>query len=136
MFVLTLAITLPSLYVSNALIGSRLVLDSVLRLLVAALAVMVTVLASLGPIVAFFSISTTSYPFMILVNVVVFGVSGSLGLVFLLQSLHRLSVAPLLPMEVAPPGPDRDPGGGGPRRRGEARLGRPRPPGRPDAGAA
>lgn len=97
LFVLTLAITLPSLYVFNTLVGSRLVLGAVLRLLVAALAVMVTVLASLGPIVSFFSLSTTSYHFMILVNVVVFGVSGALGLSFLLQTLHRLSVAPREP---------------------------------------
>ncbi|WP_435011216.1 hypothetical protein P12x_002517 [Tundrisphaera lichenicola] len=94
LFVLTLVVTLPSLYVSNALVGSRLVVDSVIRLLVAALGVMMAVLASLGPIVAFFSLSTTSYPFMVLVNVVVFAVSGALGLSFLLQTLHRLSVAP------------------------------------------
>ena len=49
-------------------------------------------LASLGPIVAFFSASTTSYPFMVLLNVVVFGAAGMLGLVFLLQTLHRLNV--------------------------------------------
>ncbi len=53
---------------------------------------MVAVLASLGPIVAFFSVSTTSYPFMVLFNVVVCGVSGMLGLLFLLQTLQRLSV--------------------------------------------
>ena len=103
LFVLTLAITLPSLYVFNALVGSRLALDAVLRLLVAALAVMMAVLASLGPIVSFFSLSTTSYPFMVLVNVVVFGVSGSLGLVFLLQTLQRLSEAPLLPRPASAP---------------------------------
>src|SRR5689334_1773343 len=59
LFFLTLLVTFPSLYVFNALVGSRLEVHSVLRLLVAALAVMVTVLASLGPIVAFFSVSTT-----------------------------------------------------------------------------
>jgi hypothetical protein len=114
LFVLTLAITLPSLYVFNALVGSRLTLDSVLRLLLAALAVIMTVLASLGPIVAFFSVSTTSYPFMKLVNVVVFSVSGSLGLSFLLQTLHRLSVAPILPVSIhnpTEPGDEKEGGG-------------------------
>ena len=114
LFLLTLAITLPSLYVFNALVGSRLTLDSVLRLLLAALAVTMAVLASIGPIVAFFSLSTTSHPFMVLVNVVVFGVSGSLGLSFLLQTLHRLSVAPLLAPESSgsdEPGEEK-PGGG------------------------
>jgi hypothetical protein len=92
LFFLTLEVTFPSLYVFNALVGSRLTVESVLRLLVAALAVMVAVLASLGPIVAFFSISTTTYSFMLLINVVVFAVSGVLGLIFLLRTLHRLSV--------------------------------------------
>ena len=92
LFYLTLLVTLPSLYVFNALVGSRLRLGTVVRLLVASLGVMVAVLASLGPIVAFFSVSTTSYPFMLLFNVVVFTVSGILGLTFLLQTLHRLSV--------------------------------------------
>ncbi len=92
LFYLTLLVTLPSLYVFNALVGSRLTLATVVRLLVASLGVMVAVLASLGPIVAFFSVSTTSYPFMILFNVVVCSVSGALGLSFLLQTLHRLSI--------------------------------------------
>jgi hypothetical protein len=103
LFYLTLLVTLPSLYVFNALVGSRLTLSMVVRLLVASLGVMVAVLASLGPIVAFFSVSTTSYPFMVLFNVVVFGVSGGLGLTFLLQTLHRLSVAgSRRPSEAAP----------------------------------
>ena len=55
LFFLTLAVTFPSLYVFNALVGSRLSILSVLRLLVISLTVMLTVLASLGPIVAFFS---------------------------------------------------------------------------------
>ena len=92
LFYLTLLVTLPSLYVFNALVGSRLRLATVVRLLIASLGVMVAVLASLGPIVAFFSVSTTSHPFMVLFNVVVFSVSGGLGLLFLLQTLHRLSV--------------------------------------------
>ncbi len=92
LFVLTLLVTFPSLYVFNALVGSRLRLTSVLRLLIAALAVLVTVLASLGPIVAFFSVSTTSYHFMVLLNVLVYAISGCLGMAFLLQTLHRLSL--------------------------------------------
>jgi hypothetical protein len=97
LFYLTLLVTLPSLYVFNALVGSRLTLSALVRLLVASLGVMMAVLASLGPIVAFFSMTssatTASYHFMVLFNVVVFGVSGTLGLLFLLQTLHRLSVA-------------------------------------------
>jgi hypothetical protein len=92
LFLLTLLVTFPSLYVFSALMGSRLTVNATLRVLVAALAVMLAVLSSLGPIVAFFSFTTTSYPFMVLLNVVVFAVSGMLGLAFLLQTLRRLAV--------------------------------------------
>jgi hypothetical protein len=106
LFFLTLVVTFPSLYVFNALVGSRLGLVAVFRLLVAALGVNLAVLASLGPIVAFFSLSTTSYPFMVLLNVVVFAVSGFLGLAFLLQTLHRMTVAP---RQARPPAPSTAP---------------------------
>ena len=93
LFFFTLAVTFPSLYVFNALVGSRLSVLSVLRLLVISLIVMLTVLASLGPIVAFFAASTTSYPFMLLLNVLIFTIAGFLGLRYMLMTLHRLSLA-------------------------------------------
>jgi hypothetical protein len=100
LFYLTLLVTIPSLYVFNSLVGSRLSLGTIVRLLTASLGVMVAVLASLGPIVAFFSVSTSSYPFILLFNVAVFAVAGFLGLAFLLQTMHRLSV-----LDSEPPAP-------------------------------
>jgi len=99
LFLLTLAVTLPSLYTFNALVGSRLRPSALVRLMGASMAVMVTLLASLGPIVAFFSASTTSYPFMILLNVAVFAASGFLGLRFLLRTLQRMATT----IEPSPP---------------------------------
>jgi hypothetical protein len=93
LFLATLLVTFPSLYVFNALVGSQLMALSTLRLLVASLAVMLAVLASIGPIVAFFSFTTTSYDFMVLLNVLVFAIAGFLGLGFLLQTLHRMTIA-------------------------------------------
>lgn len=101
LYVLTLLVTFPSLYVFNALVGSRLRVLALLRLLIAAMCVNLAVLASFGPIVAFFSVTTESYPFMVLLNVLFFGVAGTLGLVFLLQTLHRLT----LPASPPPPLP-------------------------------
>jgi hypothetical protein len=94
LFMLTLVVTLPSLYVFTALVNARLSIMALVRLFVAAIGVNIAVLASLGPIVAFFSLNTISYNFMVLLNVVVFAVSGVLGLAFLLQTLHRLNIAP------------------------------------------
>lgn len=93
LFFLTLLITFPSLYVFNALVGSKLSFASVWRLLIAALAVNLAVLASLGPIVAFFALSTRGYGFMVLLNVAVFALSGMLGLSFLVRTLSRLQRA-------------------------------------------
>ena len=105
LFLLTLCVTFPSLYVVNALVGSRLRLLALLQLLVAALGVNLAVLASAGPIVAFFSFSTTNHHFMVLLNVLVFTVSGLLGMAFLLQTLHRLSTIPGAAAPRPQPGP-------------------------------
>ena len=93
LFFLTFLVTFPSLYVFNAIMGSRLSLVSVWRLVLAMLGVMLAVLASLGPIVVFFGASTQSYAFMKLFNVTVASVAGGLGLAFLMRTLHRLVVA-------------------------------------------
>jgi hypothetical protein len=90
LFLLTLGVTFPSLYVFNALVGSRLAMGELLRLLLASQGVTLAILASLGPIVGFFSLTSGSYPFMILLHVAVFGVAGVMGLTFLLQTLDRL----------------------------------------------
>ncbi|MDB5034500.1 MAG: hypothetical protein JWQ98_1741 [Chlorobi bacterium] len=102
LFFLTLGITFPSLYIFNTLIGSRLTIDSVLQLLIASIGVMMAVLASLGPIIAFFSVSTTSSSFMLLLNVAVFSIAGVLGLRFLLRTLQRLSQVQSAPAADAP----------------------------------
>jgi hypothetical protein len=85
-------VTFPSLYVFGALVGSPLLVPALLRLLIASLAVMVATLASIGPIVGFFSFTTTSYEFIIVLNVIVFSIAGLLGSAFLLQTLRRLSI--------------------------------------------
>lgn len=90
---LTLMITFPSLYVFNALIGSRLKVTPVFKLLIASLAVNLAVLVSLGPILAFFSASTPNYSFIVLLNVAIFSIAGVLGLMFLVQALNRLANA-------------------------------------------
>lgn len=102
-FLVTLIVTFPSLYVFNALVGCRLSFTSTLRLLVGAIVVNVTVAASFGPILAFFTVSTTSYSFIIILNVILMAISGVVGLAFLLHTLGRLAVRPWQPPSVPPP---------------------------------
>ncbi len=94
LFLLTLIVTFPSLYVFNALVGCRMTMTSTLRLLVGAVVVNVTVAASLGPILGFFTLSTTSYPFMIVLNIILLAVAGFVALGFLLHTLRRVSQRP------------------------------------------
>jgi len=89
-FLLTLVVTFPSLYVFSALLGVQLGPKDVLRLMMVPVAVNLAVLASLGPITGFFTLNTTSYHFMKLLNVFFFTVSGVIGLKVLLTMLRRL----------------------------------------------
>jgi hypothetical protein len=103
LFYVTLAVTFPSLYVFNALVGSRLLAVTLARLMMAALGVTMAVLASFGPIVAFFSVTTPSYPFMLLLNVVVFALAGILGMSFLNRTTNRLMSLVMPEVTAAPP---------------------------------
>ncbi|MCA8955073.1 MAG: hypothetical protein KDC87_03310 [Planctomycetes bacterium] len=94
LFLLTLFVTLPSLYVLSALGGSRLGIRQTMRLLLAAITINLAVLASLGPVVAFFTLSTSSYPFMLMLNVVFFTVAGIAGIVFLRRALVHVFAPP------------------------------------------
>ncbi len=116
LFLLTLLVTFPSLYVFNVLVGCRLRFTAMLRLLVGAVVVTASVAASLGPILAFFTISTRSYSFMVLLNVALLGVAGVVGLGFLMQILRRLAPPaftwPQTPPTVNPPQPSTSTAGG------------------------
>lgn len=104
LFFLTLAVTFPSLYVFSALLGVRLGPTDTFRLILVPIVVNLAVLASLGPITAFFTLSTTSYPFMKLLNVFFFAVAGFIGLKILLAMLSRLEKASsvAVPVQMEP----------------------------------
>lgn len=87
LFLLTLLVTFPSLYVVSALFDSRLRFVATLRLLSIAVLVNLALLASFGPVVGFFTLSTDSYPFMVLLNVAIFAIAGFVGLAFLRRAL-------------------------------------------------
>jgi len=90
LFLLTLLVTFPSLYVLAALARSSLRFRQTLHLLLRALAVSLLLLASFGPITAFFTLSTKSYPFIVLLNVLMLSVSGAAGIVFLRRMVNGL----------------------------------------------
>jgi len=103
LFVLTVLVTFPSLYVFSALVGSRLTAIDLARLLTAALAVLLAVLAAFGPIVGFFSVTTSSYPFVVLLNVAVFALAGVFGLSYFTRTLDAMLPKPPPPPRRARP---------------------------------
>ena len=106
LFLLTLVVTFPSLYVFGALAGSRLGAGDLARLLAAGLGVLLAVLAAFGPIVGFFSITTSSYPFVVLLNVAVFTLAAGFGLSYLVRTVDHLLPRPA----VVRPTPRPEPG--------------------------
>lgn len=98
LFVLSLAVTFPSLYVFSALVGSRVRALDLARLATAGLGVLLAVLAAFGPIVGFFSVTTTSYPFVVLMNVAVFTLAAAFGISYLARAVDRLMPRPPVPV--------------------------------------
>jgi hypothetical protein len=98
LFLITLAICLPLLYVLNVMIGPRAQFKAILGLLMSSIAVTSILLGACAPIVLFFMLSTTSYPFMKLLNVLVFALAGGYGVWFLGKGLFQIS-----PKKEAPP---------------------------------
>lgn len=89
LFLLTPLVTVPSLYVFSVLSGSRVGMRQLFRLLVMKVAITTLVLASLGPVTVFFTLSTESQPFMVLLNVVFFCAAWLVGLLYLARALAR-----------------------------------------------
>jgi hypothetical protein len=118
LFLLTLLVTFPSLYVFSALAGARFSPGAALRLVVAAITVDLAVLASFAPITAFFTLTTTSYPFMKLLSVFFLAVAGIIGLAFLMRSMRNLNAACARAEEQAAGDDVPSPAGGAPERKG------------------
>ncbi len=80
LFMLTLAICLPALYVVSALLGSSLSIRQLMGVLMASFLVTTVLLASFAPITAFFMLSARQYAFIKLLNVIFFAISAGAGL--------------------------------------------------------
>lgn len=91
LFLLSLGVCLPLLYVLNVLIGPRAQFRVVLGILMSSLAVTSILLAACALILAFFMLSTTSYPFVVLLNVVIFTVAALYGVWFLGRVMHGMA---------------------------------------------
>ena len=87
LFLITLAIVFPPVYVSNAFAGARLTFRRVLATLLASLAITSTMLASMASVAFFFALTSRSYDFIKLLNVLFFAYAGLCGLTYLNRNI-------------------------------------------------
>ena len=95
LFLLTLIIVFPPIYVSNSYVGAKLSFLQMLTLMVSAVAVMSTVLASGATIAFFFALTSRSYHFIKLLHVLIFAFAGLSGLLYLARGVMRVSLPEL-----------------------------------------
>ena len=83
LYLFALAICLPPLYVTNCLVGPRLEVRQVLRLLLMAVSANAAALASYAPFSFFFTLTTSrdGYGFLVLMHVLVFALAGAASIV-------------------------------------------------------
>jgi len=90
LYLITLLICLPTLYIFNSLFGSRQSLAQHFAYLLTAVTVIAVLLAGFAPVTLFFLITVNDYHFFLLVNVAIFGLTGVLGVSFLYQVMRPI----------------------------------------------
>ncbi|MBD1863599.1 MULTISPECIES: actin-binding WH2 domain-containing protein [Trichocoleus] len=91
LYLITLIICLPTLYFFNIIFGSKLTLGQHFVVLLGSAAIISILLFSFAPVTLFFLATIDNYQFFKLLNVVIFGITGFLGINFLYHSLQALS---------------------------------------------
>ena len=91
LFLLTLAICLPTLYLFNLLYGGRLSVRQVLALALAAITVTSALTLAFAPITIFFLITARDYNFFKLLNVAILALTGIAGLNFLVGGMRSMN---------------------------------------------
>jgi hypothetical protein len=90
LFLLSLMVCFPVLYIVVVLMGARLSFVRTLSLILMALTLNSVLLASCAPIVVFFVLTGSSYEFIQLLHVAIFGFSGLWAMFSLLQGLRAM----------------------------------------------
>jgi hypothetical protein len=96
LFLVTLAICLPTLYLFNLVFGARLSIRQSLALVMVALTVTSMLAVAFAPISLFFRITAPDYSFFKLLNVVILALSAMVGLRFLTGGMRVLNEHGLL----------------------------------------
>ncbi|MBG1260475.1 actin-binding WH2 domain-containing protein [Nostoc commune] len=79
LYLITLLICIPTLFFANIIFGSKRTFGQHLALVLTAVSVTSVLLFSFAPITLFFLITTNNYQFLILLNVLIFALTGFIG---------------------------------------------------------
>jgi hypothetical protein len=91
LFLVTLAICLPTLYLFNLVFGARLQVKQALALVMVAITVISMLAFAFAPISLFFLITANQYSFYKVLNVAILALSAVVGLRFLTQGMAALN---------------------------------------------
>ena len=97
LYLLTLLICLPTLYFFDILSGSRLDFRQYVTMALTAVSVISVLLFSFAPVILFFLISVKDYFFFLLLNVLVMGVTGTIGVRLFYKGMRDMSGSPDAP---------------------------------------
>ena len=89
LYLLTLAICIPTLHVFDSLFGSKRSLGKTATLLLTATSVISLILIGFAPISLFFLVTSDHYQFFKLLNVAIFCISGFIGMRFLYLAVRQ-----------------------------------------------
>lgn len=92
LFLLTLVIIFPPIYVSNAFVGAQLSFRQMITMLLASLAIIATILASMATVAFFFALTSKSYHFIKLLHVLFFAYAGLSGASYLSKCVSSMSL--------------------------------------------
>lgn len=93
LFLATLFICAPTLYLFNILFGSNQSLTQNIALIMTAVTVTAAILIAFSPITLFFLLTTSQYQFFKLLNVGIFAIAGAMGVRFLAQGMRIVGEA-------------------------------------------
>jgi hypothetical protein len=91
LYLITLIVCIPTLYIFNALFGSKKTFVQHIAYLLTAISVISILLCGFAPVSLFFLITVNSYSFFLLLNVAIFGLTGVLGVSFLYQIMKPVA---------------------------------------------
>jgi hypothetical protein len=95
LFLLTLAICLPTLYLFNLVFGARLSVRQALALVLVAITVTSVLTLAFAPISLFFLMTAPGYSFFKILNVSILAMTGFIGLGFLMGGMRSMNALPV-----------------------------------------